>query len=116
MASLPELADLAMVVQHQLGRRPCTDHILDFPKETSGLPHMPVETKRCGLAFPSVPDYPVDGEPSQYLEQKQAVEFQQEPLLVADFPPLVEEHRDVVEVPQLRRPIHSLQPVEDERK
>jgi len=45
---------------------------------------------------------------------KQAVYLQPKPLLFADLPCLVEQHWDVMEVSQIRRPVHPLQAIEAE--
>ena len=116
VAPLAELADLAVVVQDQPRRRLGTDHLLHFPKEAFGLPQVSVQTYLGRLAFLAVPDDPARRHLPLQPGEEQAVQFQQEPLLLADLPPLVEQHRDVVEVPQLRRPIDLLQPVEAERQ
>jgi len=58
VAPLAELADLAVVVQDQFRWRLGIDHLLDFPKQTFGLPQITVQAhlRRCTL--PAVPDDP----------------------------------------------------------
>ena len=99
-----------------LGGDSAPDHLLDFSKEPFGLSKSGLS--RTFVVLHSLPCHtdPAGRHPPLDLGEEQAVYLQQEPLLLADLPPLVEQHRDVVEVPQLRRPIHPLQAVEAERQ
>jgi hypothetical protein len=52
------------------------------------------------------------GHPVLNLRQEQAAHLQQQPRLAADSPALLEEHRDVVELAQPRRPVRTFEAVE----
>ena len=54
-----------------------------------------VETNPFRFAFPPMPGDPIYGHPSLDPGEEQAVQFQQEPLLLADLPSVVEQNRDV---------------------
>src|SRR4051794_7688404 len=92
VAALPELADLAVVVQDQPRRRTRTGHLFDIAEESFGPPQVRAEPDRCGLALLPVPDHPVGGQSPLDLGKKQAVYLQQELLLLSYLPPLVEQH------------------------
>ena len=115
VAPLTELADLAVLVQDQLGRCIFVGHLPNFLKNSFGLPQVLAETDSGGLTLPPVPDHTVGGRSPLDPREEQAVDFQKEPLPLADLPSLVEQHGDVMEVSQDRRLANLLQAVEDER-
>src|SRR5271166_47017 len=63
VATLPELADLAVRVQDQSGSRTGTCHLLDLLKEPIGFPNIRAEPDLRGLALSPVPDYSVGRRP-----------------------------------------------------
>src|SRR5262249_1705132 len=81
-----------------------------------GLPHVGVEPRLAGLALAAVVDDSVGGHPPLDSGEQQTEQLQQAALHLADLPPFMEEHGDVMEVAELRGPLHLLQPVEGERE
>jgi hypothetical protein len=111
LAPPAELADLAMGVEHQPGRR-SGPGVADLSKQPPRLAH---DARQLGLLLPATAA--VEQDPGSRLlalggAQDHAVEGEQHAEIRGRLLGLMEQHGDVVETVQRRSPVHAQQGVE----
>src|SRR5262249_33102782 len=79
------------------------------------LPRVRGKSNLRGLAILAMPNDTAVRCPTLHLGEEEAIHLQQEPLLLADFHPLMKQHGNVMEIAQLRWTRHTFQAVEGQR-
>ena len=116
-APLPELADLAVLVERQPRRLAARLEPLDLVQHLLRLPvELRVQADLAQPALGAAGDQPHGGPQPLHAGEGQPEHGQQQLLLPADLVPVVVEHGEVVVVAQLRGPVRPLQGVEAERQ
>src|SRR5262249_50382132 len=111
-AALAELATPTVIVEHESGWRWGVTHLPQLSERLLTLAQPSTQPNSCGRAFLAMPKDAICRRFTLDLRKEQAEDFQDDSLFLADLPSLVEQHRNIVEVPEPRRPIHLLQPIE----